>query len=135
MSPAQYRRRRIYRDTRRGWVAGICAGMANHLGVPVFWIRLLAILPLMTPLLPFVVLAYIIATFRIPVEPDGLFESAEEMEFRRSVHSAPAATFGQLRHTMRDLEYRLRRLEAFVTSPQFSIDEGLKETASRLRSI
>ena len=130
----QVHRRRLYRDRKRGWISGICAGVANNLGVPVFWVRLLAVLPLLTPMMPLVVLAYLVATFRIPLEPDELYESAEEMEFRRSVHSAPSATFGQLRHTMRDLEYRLRRLEAFVTSPQFRIDDGLKEH-SRLRSI
>ncbi|MFK7957479.1 MAG: PspC domain-containing protein [Lysobacterales bacterium] len=128
------RGRRLFRDPSRRWVAGICAGIANHLGVPVFWVRLLAVLPLMSPLLPIMLLGYVIATLRIPLEPDSLYEDVEEQEFVRSVHSAPSATFGQLRHRMRSLEFRLRRLEAYVTSAEFTIDEDLK-TGAKLKSI
>lgn len=128
------RPRRIYRDPARRWIAGICAGIANHLGVPVFWVRLLAVLPLMSPLMPLVVLSYIVATLRIPLEPESLYEDAEEQEFVRSVHHAPSATFGELRHRMRNLEHRLRRLEAYVTSPEFNIDQDLNNS-SKLRSI
>lgn len=79
-------------------------------------------------------LGYVIATLRIPLEPDSLYEDVEEQEFVRSVHSAPSATFGQLRHRMRSLEFRLRRLEAYVTSAEFTIDEDLK-TGAKLKSI
>lgn len=129
-----HRRRPLYRDPKRRYIAGICAGIANHLGVPVFWVRLLAVLPLFSPLLPIMVLAYIIATFRIPMEPDSLYENPEEQEFLRSVHAAPSATFGELRHRMRGLEHRLRRLEAYVTSPEFTIEQDLRE-AAQLRSV
>ena len=129
-----HRKRHLYRDPDGRWIAGICAGIANHLAVPVFWVRLLTVLPLFSPLLPVVLLTYIIATFRIPVEPDSLYENPEEEEFLRSVHAAPSATFGQLRHRMRGLEHRLRRLEAYVTSPEFNIDQGLRESGT-LRSI
>ena len=99
-----------------------------------FWVRLLAVLPLLSPLMPLVVLSYGIATLRIPLEPESLYEDAEEQAFVRSVHLAPSATFGELRHRMRNLEHRLRRLEAYVTSPEFNIDQDLK-TPSKLRSI
>ncbi len=128
------RARRLFRDPSRRWVAGICAGIANHLGVPVFWVRLLAVVPLLSPLLPIMFLGYVIATVRIPLEPDSLYEDAEEQEFVRSVHSAPSATFGQLRHRMRSLEYRLRSIEAYVTSAEFTIDQDLKAGA-KLKSV
>ncbi|MEM9532715.1 MAG: envelope stress response membrane protein PspC [Pseudomonadota bacterium] len=128
------RKRPLYRDPSRRWIAGICAGIANHLGVPVFWVRLLAVLPLFSPLLPLMLLAYVVATFRIPMEPASLYETPEEQEFLRAVHAAPSATFGQLRHRMRGLEHRLRRLEAYVTSPEFNIEQDLKASAP-LRSI
>lgn len=132
--PAGGRRRPLYRDPSRRWIAGICAGIANYLGVPIFWVRLLAVLPLLSPLLPIAVLSYIVATLRIPLEPDSLYEDVEEQEFMRSVHSAPSATFGQLRHRMRNIEHRVRRLEAYVTSPEFNIDEDLSRS-SKLRSV
>ena len=124
----QFRTRRLFRDPRRGWVAGVCAGIASYLGVPVFWVRLLIVLPLLSPLCPLVIISYIVAALRIPREPDELYESVEQQEFWQSVNTAPAATFGQLRHTMRDLEHRLRRLEAYVTSTEFEFHQNLRSS-------
>ncbi len=123
-----FRPRRLFRDPRRGWVAGVCAGIANYLGVPVFWIRLLTVLPLMSPLMPLVLISYLVATLRIPREPEELYRDAEEQEFWQSVSHAPSATFGQLRHKMRDLEHRLRRLEAYVTSAEFDFEQNLRRS-------
>ncbi len=30
----------FYRDTRRGWIAGVCAGMAERVGIRALWVRL-----------------------------------------------------------------------------------------------
>lgn len=124
--PKRFKPQRLYRDPRRAWVAGVCAGIANYLGVPVFWIRLLTVLPLMSPLAPLVVIAYLIAICRIPREPEELYRDEEEKEFWQSVSHAPSATFGQVRHKMRDLEHRLRRLEAYVTSTEFEFNQNLR---------
>ncbi|MDJ0657181.1 MAG: envelope stress response membrane protein PspC [Xanthomonadales bacterium] len=128
------RRRRLYRDKSRGWIGGVCAGISNHLGVPVFWVRLLTVLPLLSPLAPIVFLCYVVATLRIPLEPESLYQNQEEEEFYRSIQSAPSATFGELRHTMRELEHRLRRLEAYVTSPEFDFEQGMRDEA-RIRPV
>lgn len=120
------RQRRIYRDTERRWIGGVCAGIANYLAVPVFWVRLLTVLPMFSPLFPIVVLTYIIAVFRIPPQPDKLYANNEEEEFLNALNRAPANTFGQLRHSMRDLEHRLRRMEAYVTSTEFEFEQGMK---------
>lgn len=119
--------RRIYRDTGRRWVGGVCAGIANYLAVPVFWVRLLTVLPLLSPLCPIVILLYIIAVFRIPPQPEQLYVDTEEEEFITAMNQAPANTFGQLRHRMRDLEHRLRRMEAYVTSTEFEFEQGMKK--------
>lgn len=120
------RQRRIYRDIERRWVAGVCAGIANYLAVPVFWVRLLTVLPLFSPMFPIVALIYIIAVFRIPPQPDELYTDTEEEAFLNALNQAPSNTFGQLRHTMRDLEHRLQRMEAYVTSTEFEFEQGMK---------
>ena len=117
------RPRRFFRDTHRGWIGGVCAGIANHLGVPVFWVRLLAILSLMSPLSVFAFIAYWVMVFRIPKEPEGLYENPEEKAFYRAVKASPADTFGQVKHNLRDLEYRLRNMEAYITSTDFQFDD------------
>lgn len=123
------RQRRIYRDTERRWIGGVCAGIANYMAVPVFWVRLLTVLPLLTPMFPIVTLVYIIAIFRIPPQPDELYATTEEEEFLHALNRAPSNTFGQLRHTMRDLEHRLRRMEAYVTSTEFEFDQGMRDSS------
>lgn len=118
--------RRLVRDSQRRWVGGVCAGVANYLAVPVFFVRLCMIPLIMTPLLPFTVIAYVIACVVIPPssQQDQPVDTERE-EFRRSALAAPSATFGQVRHRMRDLEHRIRRMEAYVTSPEFEIDREL----------
>ena len=120
---------RIYRDTRRRWIGGVCAGFADHLGVPVFFIRLLALMLLVTPVAPLAVIIYLFLLFRIPKRPTPPPSESEAEDFRRQVTHAPAATFGQVRHRMRELEHRIRRLEAYVTSTEFKFNQSFSGKA------
>ena len=119
-------RRRLYRDRHRGWVAGVCAGVANHLAMPVFIIRLLTVLALISPLLPLVVIGYIVMTLKTPVEPADLYANPEARSFYQHAQREPLATIGQVRHQIRSLEHRLRKMEAYVTSREFEFDQGLE---------
>lgn len=119
--------RRLRRDPKRRWIGGVCAGIADFLGVPVFLVRLLTVPLLLSPLLPLAVIAYVIALIAIPLRRESAVVDPEAESFRRSVQAAPSATFGQVRHSMRELEHRLRRLEAYVTSPEFDFDENLRQ--------
>lgn len=119
--------RRFYRDKRRGWLGGVCAGLANYWGMPVFIVRLLALLALCSPLLPFLVIAYVIMSITVPAEPDDLYPSPEARNFYQAAHREPMTTIGQVRHQMRTLEQRLRKLETYVTSTEFEFDQGLRE--------
>lgn len=128
-------RRRLYRNPERRWIGGVCAGIADYLAVPVFWVRLLALLPMLSPLLPLVALGYFIMVLRIPVQPDGLYQNTEQEEFLRTVHSAPSATFGEVRHRLRDIEHRIRRMEAYVTSADFRFREIGAERPAKIRQV
>ncbi|MDX1569656.1 MAG: PspC domain-containing protein [Xanthomonadales bacterium] len=124
--------RRLYRDPNRRWIGGVCAGIAEYLAVPVFLVRLLTIPLLLSPLCPLTLIAYVICLFKIPVrETHGKPEDPEIENFRRSVNRAPAATFGQVRHRMREIEHRIRRMEAYVTSAEYEIDQGIGRRGPR----
>ncbi len=125
------RRARLCRDTDRGWIGGVCAGIANHLGVPVFWVRLLALLPLISPLLPLAVIVYIVMVCTIPKRQEPLDLSEEEADFTEQVRHSPIGTFRDLRHRFRDMEHRLRRMEAYVTSAEYEIDHSLSNDSNR----
>ena len=116
---------RIYRNRDKAIIAGVCAGIAHYFGAGRFAIRLLAMFALiLVP--PVTGILYLIAAWRLPPQPEALFHSTEEEQFWRQVSHAPAHTFGQLRHQMRDLEHRLRAMEAHVTSSEFQINRELK---------
>ena len=65
--------RRFYRPRFGRKIAGVCAGLAGYLGMPVFWTRVLTL-----ALIPFgvfpILIAYILLAFFIPDELDLLAE-------------------------------------------------------------
>lgn len=115
---------RLYRDKDNAKLAGVCAGIASYYGFNRTAVRLICIL-LLFPFPPLIIIAYIIMALVIPKQPDNLYESDEQEEFWRGVSNAPADVFGSLRYRFRDLDMRLQKIEAFVTSPAFEIDREL----------
>lgn len=71
MTANRPRPRELYRDPARGRVAGVCAGLADYFGWPVWPVRLgIALLAVFTQFFP-VVAAYLIAWFILdPVSPN-----------------------------------------------------------------
>lgn len=119
------RHQRLYRDTEHKVIAGVCAGLAEKHGMSRLVVRAIAVLLLFTPLTLFVVISYCVAAFVVPKKPRDLYSSPDEEVFWRSVNRAPSDTFGQLRHRFRQMENRLRRMEAYVTSKEFEMDREL----------
>lgn len=120
-------KRRLYRDRKNAIVAGVCAGIADYFGARRGIIRLITVLVFFTPLMPLVAITYVLAAINLPERPDDLYTDKQEEAFWQSINSAPRNTFGQVRHRVRELELRLRRLEAYVTSKEFELDRELKK--------
>ena len=62
-------RRRLVRKTEDRWIGGVCAGLADHLGLDVTLVRLLTVL---VTVLGFgsVVIAYLVACLIVPKDTD-----------------------------------------------------------------
>ena len=117
---------RLFRDKENAVLAGVCAGIAEYFGLNRKGVRLVTFLfMLFPPFFAFVVVSYIILAIVIPVKPTDLYESSEQAEFWRGVSNAPSDVFGALRHRFRELNHRLEKMEAFVTSREFEIDQEL----------
>lgn len=117
---------RLYRDKDNAILAGVCSGIAEYAGLNRKGVRLVTILlMLFPPFFAFIVISYIILAIVIPVKPEDLFENKEQAEFWRGVSNAPSDVFGALRHRFRELNRRLEKMEAFVTSREFEIDSEL----------
>ena len=61
--------REIFLDTRHKKLGGVCAGVANYLDVPRFWVRVAAVIGLLIHP-PSVLLAYGLAYFILEEGPD-----------------------------------------------------------------
>lgn len=117
---------RLYRDRENAMLAGVCAGVAEYFGLNRKGVRLVtALMCLFPPFFAFVVVSYIILAIVLPVKPDRLYETKEQAEFWRGVNTAPRDMFSGLSHRFRELNLRLERMEAFVTSREFEIDREL----------
>jgi phage shock protein C len=117
---------RLYRDRENAMLAGVCAGISEYFGLNRKGVRLVtALLMVFPPFFAFVAIAYVILAIVLPVKPTDLYEDKEQAEFWRGVSNAPADVFGSLSHRFRELNLRLERMEAFVTSKEFEIDREL----------
>lgn len=111
---------RLYRDPTRGWLLGVCAGIAGYFGITVLAVRLVALLGLMLFTLP-TVLGYVVAGIVLRRRPDSLYRDREEEKFWTRARTEPRATAGDLGARIRALDERLRAAEAYVTSRAFKL--------------
>ncbi len=117
---------RLYRDKENALFAGVCAGIAEYFGFNRKGTRVVTVLlMLFPPFFAFILVSYLILAIVLPVKPSELYENQEQAEFWRGVSNAPSDVFGALRHRFRELNHRLEKMEACVTSKEFEIDREL----------
>ena len=118
-------RRRFTRKADRAVVGGVCAGLADYFGFNLRVTRLLAFIALWMAF-PVTVIAYFGAVFPIPSEHDPELQTGHDPEFERAVRSSPQQTLGDVRRRFQKLDRRLARLERYVTSSRFDLDQQFK---------
>jgi phage shock protein C len=118
---------RLYRDREHAMIAGVCAGIADYFGFNRKGVRAVtAIGAIFFP--PFVLIGYLILAIILPVRPAEARLDPEQANFWRGVSNAPADVFSNVKHRFRELDQRLQRMEAFVTSREFEIDQELNRS-------
>lgn len=122
---------RLFRDKQHAMIAGVCAGIADYFDFNRKGVRVAAVLVLLfPPFIPFVVISYIALAVLLPVKPPNLYADEKQAVFWRGVSNAPADVFGSLSHRFRELNLRLEKMEAFVTSREFEFDRELEKNQS-----
>lgn len=121
---------RLYRDVDRRWIAGVLAGASRHFGWNLFALRLVTIIACMTPIVPLVVIGYVLGALFLPPRSDfaGDVPPPPPQAAASDWQPAPPAhvSAGELRTRIREMEERLRAMEAYVTSSKYEIDRELK---------
>lgn len=134
------RRRRskgLYRDTERGILGGVCAGIAKYLGIEPWIIRVIfiAFTLLGAGVIPLVV--YIVLVFVLNPEPvygsdwDEPDEEAADRSPYAAIRSSPRLGLRVVSADVRELELRLRRMERYVTSPKYNLDKGFSDIGNQ----
>lgn len=115
---------RLYRDPDNGILSGVCAGVADYLGIDRGLVRIGAVAGfVLFP--PVVAVGYVVMAFALPRRPPRLYADEAEARFWRDVRTEPELTVRGLGQRFRDLERRLRAIETVVTSPAYRMDAEL----------
>jgi len=122
----------LYRSADRNWIAGVCGGISENTGWPVWLVRLGALMLFsITGMLA--VFAYVVAVFMLDKRDSGLASASgsrghtlKDTVFR--YERAPGQQAKDLHQRMRTLDQRLQNMEAYVTSRRYQFDQELKRS-------
>jgi len=122
---------RLYRDKKNAMIAGVCAGIADYFDFNRKGVRVATVLAMLfPPFIPFVILSYVLLAILVPAKPSDLYADEERAVFWRGVTNAPSDVFGALTHRFRELNLRLEKMEAYVTSKEFEFERELGRKSS-----
>lgn len=122
-------RKRLYKSRENKKIAGVCAGFANYFETSPFFIRLAFVLSLFFG--PFAIFAYIIAALvmdKEPLQAGNNGTGSSRRPHRPDVQSERPVGKRDIRECgdkFSDLEAKLRRLEATITSKKFKLHSEL----------
>jgi phage shock protein C len=120
------RGRRFYRNRDRAMIGGVCAGLADYFGFNLKVTRLLAVIALFMAM-PATLLVYFATVFLVPSAPDLGRQPHHDPEFRKALRASPGQTLSDVRRRFQSLDSRLARLERYVTSSRFNLDQEFKK--------
>lgn len=115
----------LYRNPEKGLLAGVCAGIADYLGVSALGVRILFVIGFIFFNLVFFV-GYIALIFLLKKRPEEIHLNEDEEVFWRGVASAPRSTLSELKFKFMNLNERLKRMETHVTSSEYDLEQKYK---------
>ena len=119
-------RRRFYRDSKRGMIAGVCAGIADYFGFNLTATRFLTAIMFLS-FMPVALLAYIGCVLLVPSDRGVIGREPYDPGFRRAMRSDPGSTLADVKRRFQKLDSRLARLERYVTSSRFNLDQEFRK--------
>ena len=119
-------RRRFYRNREKALLGGVCAGLADYFGFNLRVTRILAFIAFLMAM-PMTLLVYFGTVLLIPSAPPAGGQAEYDAEFRQALRSAPAQTLSDVRRRFQSLDSRMARLERYVTSPRFDLDQEFRK--------
>ncbi|NBD95631.1 MAG: envelope stress response membrane protein PspC [Gammaproteobacteria bacterium] len=119
-------RNRLYRNKERSVLGGVCAGIADWAGFNLTALRIITVL-LAIPFTAVMIIGYIALWILVPKRPINLYRDECDEAFWNEVRKGPKDGVSRLNHRFRELDRRLQRMEAWLTSNEYRIDRELKD--------
>jgi phage shock protein C len=120
---------RLYRDADRAVLGGVCAGLARYFGFNLKVTRILAVIAFLCAM-PFAVVGYLAAVFLIPSSSSTIYDAARYEEIRkedlREEIRRAKPTVNEVRKRYESMDERLARIEKYVTSSRYELDEEFR---------
>ena len=121
--------RRLYRDADRAVLGGVCAGLSSYLGFNLKVTRFLCVVAFLCAF-PFAVVAYLVAVLVIPASSSRVYDEydyeARRKEALREEILRAKPTAKDVRERYRAMDERLAKIEKYVTSRKYQLDEELR---------
>lgn len=103
-----------------GVIFGVAKGLADYFGWSVGLVRLIFILATVFLFFWPTIILYLVAALIMSPAPDGRLDSQEERDIWLRAQLDPGGTIDQLSKRAGSLEKRLRRMEDYITSKEYS---------------
>ncbi len=117
---------RLYRDTEQGWIAGVCAGIADYAGTDPALVRVFAVIGLVFFFVP-VLIAYVVCADRAEAAAAGAVRLARGGALlARRAHRAGRGAARAERPASR-AEPAARPDGDLVTSDEFDLRRGFRD--------
>ncbi len=134
----------LYRSRDDRWLAGVCGGLAEHMNMP-GWLVRLGFITLFLFTGSFAILLYIAAVVMLAKRPargaakadaadryrPGEPPQAQERNLKDALFSygpSPSGRVAEINERMRRIDEKLRRMEGYVTSRKFQFDREMKRS-------
>ncbi|WP_019025763.1 envelope stress response membrane protein PspC [Colwellia piezophila] len=142
------KRGELYRNTNRGKIAGVCAGIADYFGWETWLVRILVVSGVLFGM-PFLILGYIAGWFILDKSPEQAIEpggrhsryakghsqqyndvSNESIKVKSRIWQAgepPKQALHDIGRKFRSLERKVQAMEQYVTSAEFTVSREINK--------
>jgi phage shock protein C len=126
MSPPQHTR--FYLDLEDKQWRGVCAGIADYIGVDVTIVRATAVVMTLMGGFPWTIIAYFVVAHIAKPKPRELRgESPEKAQFWQGLRASPRRTLREVKSRFRDIDRRLAQMETYMTSSNTRLAREIDE--------
>lgn len=123
--------KRLYRDPKQGKIGGVCAGIAEYLGLEIWIVRIVAVSGFLLGFGFFATLAYIAALLILEKKPDTVQSNQQnDLHVKKTPWQqgrSAQIVLSELDNKIRQMEQKVNKVESHVTSREFELNRQFRQ--------